>query len=210
MQTTDTEKEGILPEVPDEHEMSSVASTGGRIMQEEEEAIVIPDDDSSIQSSVTSETIEEFTVSESKQSKKLKDLKRKLIPSRQSPRVKIAKLDIKKGAKSGLKPKEKTAVEHLAKSVVSKFTSSAPLPVKHSRGKSSCVSSVSGSSQSSGRHRSVLQMYAEAALRIPRTSATRSSAPQPQPPRITQQQQQQSQAAEPGPPQITQQQSQAA
>ncbi|MCG8625432.1 MAG: hypothetical protein MJE68_25975, partial [Proteobacteria bacterium] len=41
-QKTETEKEGILPEVPEEHAMSSVASTGGRITQEEEEAIVIP------------------------------------------------------------------------------------------------------------------------------------------------------------------------
>ena len=81
-------------------------SDQSQITQEEKE-IVIPDEDEDdvLPFSITSETVEEITIEddpEESEKDRLKSLKRKLIPSRKSPRVKIPRLDLKKGVSSGL------------------------------------------------------------------------------------------------------------
>ena len=80
------------------------------------------------QSLITYETVEEVTIEilddeeEEKQAamvkEKLKSLKRKLIPTRKSPRVKIPKLDLAEGVKTALPPKQQTLVESLAKDIL--------------------------------------------------------------------------------------------
>ena len=80
------------------------------------------------QSLITSETVEEVTIEilddeeEEKEAarakEKLKSLKRKLIPSRKSPRVKIPKLDLAKGVKTALSQKQQSLDEALAKDIV--------------------------------------------------------------------------------------------
>ena len=141
---------------------------------------VVKDDDEeeeeSVSSSiftVTSETVEEITIEDDNGDKeeseikkdKLKALKRKMIPSRKSPRIKIPKLDIQKGVKTGLPKKQKTVVESLAKDIMKNLKKpQSQLPVsKESQGQ---PSSFSSSSHVSGKQRSVLEMYAQAALRI--------------------------------------------
>ena len=96
-----------------------------QITQEEKE-IVIPDEDEDdvLPFSITSETVEEITIEddpEESEKDRLKSLKRKLIPSRKSPRVKIPRLDLKKGISSGLPQQQKKVVENLAKNIVSEL-----------------------------------------------------------------------------------------
>ena len=142
------------------------------ITQEEEE-IVIPDEDEDdvLPFTISSETVEEITIEddpEQLEQEKLKSLKRKHIPSRKSPRVKIPRLDLKKGVSSGLPQQQKKVVENLAKKIVSQLKpKQSKLP--HSS-KQDPVSSSSSSSHSSGKQRSVLEMYAQAARRIAQPS----------------------------------------
>ena len=95
------------------------------------QTVVIDDDEEeeeSVSSSiftVTSETVEEITTEDDNGDKeesvikdKLKAFKRKMIPSRKSPRIKIPKLDIQKRVKTGLPKKQKTVVESLAKDIM--------------------------------------------------------------------------------------------
>ena len=84
--------------------------------------IVIPDDDEDddvVPFSITSETVKETTYRGESEKEKLNRLKRKMLPARKSPRVKIPKLDMKKGVSSGLPRHEKRIVEDLAKNIVS-------------------------------------------------------------------------------------------
>ena len=134
--------------------------------EEEEESV------SSSNFTVTSETVEEITIEDDNGDKeesvikdKLKALKRKMIPSRKSPRIKIPELDIQKGVKTGLPKKQKTVVESLAKDIMKNLKKpQSQLPVsKESQGQ---PSSSSSSSHVSGKQRSVPEMYAQAALWI--------------------------------------------
>ena len=167
----------------------SEAKLSGRITHQ----IVIPDDESSSsqkaagESSVTSETVVDITLDdngeevimektkddngeEEQKEKKLKALKRKLIPSRKSPRVKLPKLDMQAGVKTGLDKKQQTLVESLAKGIVSKIKPQQSQGLPTDRSKGGQPSSSLSSSQPSVRQRSILQMYARAALRIPQQS----------------------------------------
>lgn len=142
-----------------------------------------------LEETITSETVEQKTeygdqqVSSSQRKgkeDKIKSLKRKVIPSGRSPRVSIPKLDLSKGIKSSLRSQERSAVESIAKNVVKSVVSNKPLG---SKDRSS--SSASSSSQSSGsqgpRQKKILEMYAQAALRItrkPKPSASQGSASQ--------------------------------
>ena len=75
---------------------------------------------------VTSETVEEIAIEIQDdleeegiiQKEKFKSLKRKMLPSRKSPRVKIPKLDLSKGVKTTLPQKQQSLVEALAKNIV--------------------------------------------------------------------------------------------
>ena len=143
--------------------------------------VVIPDDESSSSQkapgkfSVTSETIEEVTIEiedddnteKLTSEKKLRSLKRKFIPSRKSPRITIPKLDMQAGVKTALDEKKKTVVESLAKGIVSKIKPQG-LPTDKSKGDQ--PSSSSTSSQSSLKQKTILQIYAQAARRIPQNS----------------------------------------
>ena len=154
---------------------------------------MIPDDESSSsqkaagESSVTSETVVDITLDdngeevimektkddngeEEQKEKKLKALKRKLIPSRKSPRVKLPKLDMQAGVKTALDKKQQTLVESLAKGIVSKIKPQQSQGLPTDRSKGGQPSSSLSSSQPSVRQRSILQMYAHATLRIPQQS----------------------------------------
>ena len=93
-----------------------------RIMQN---PVIIEEDDEEQQqqqSLITSETVEEVTIEilddeeEEKEAarvkEKLKSLKRILIPTRKSPRVKIPKLDLAKGVKTALPQKQQVLLRH--------------------------------------------------------------------------------------------------
>ena len=168
---TQTSKEGLPSKPVDVNRVED----SGRITQ-----IVIPDDEAAGESSIISETVIDITLDdngeevimektkdEEEKEKNLKALKRKLIPSRKSPRVKLPKLDMQAGVKTGLDKKQKTLVESLAKGIVStiKPKQSQGLPTDRSKGGQ--PSSSLSSSQPSVRQKSILQMYARAALRIP-------------------------------------------
>ena len=182
-----------------------------RIAQPSEEPILIEEDeeedvDSSakLPFSITSETIsvEDLTVDDDTEDveKTVKSLKRKHLPSRKSPRVKLAKLDLKKGVSSGLPKAQKKFVETLAKNIVSGLSGlrEKQREVQPDRRRQGPPSSSFSSSQSSGRQRSVIEMYAQAARRIAQPSQASGSQRtgylqpgQPDPPRrITQQHQQ--------------------
>ena len=85
-----------------------VSSQGSLWITQSSKPIVIPDED--LPFSVTSETTELITIADDdqydieleRQRQKLKSLKRKMIPSRKSPRVKLPKLDLQRGVKSAL------------------------------------------------------------------------------------------------------------
>ena len=171
-----------------------------RITQDTKETVVeIPDDEEGVSSAkplppvppppsritqpkITSETIEEITVegdfeeeSQSEQ-RKIKALKRKHLPSRKSPRIRLPKLDLGKGVKTALASKQKTAVENLAEGLLSNIVQQKPVKPVDNKGKTSGVSS-SVSSQASGRQRqrTVIEMYAQAARRIAQTSTSSAS-----------------------------------
>ena len=124
------------------------------------------------QSLITSETVEEVTIEilddeeEEKEAarakEKLKSLKRKLIPSRKSPRVKIPKLDLAKGVKTALPQTQQSLVEALAKDIVKDLKTSGRTVPAASR-QSQDQPSSSSSSKLDGKQRSVLEMYAQAA-----------------------------------------------
>ena len=146
--------------------------------------IVIPDDESSSSEkvqgkfSVTSETIEEVTIEiedddnseKVTTEKKRRSLKRKFIPSRKSPRIKILKLDMQAGVKTALDKKKKTLVESLAKGIVSKIKPQQTQGLPTDKSKGDQPSSSSTSSQSSLKQKTILQMYAQAAQQIPQNS----------------------------------------
>ena len=120
---------------------------------------------------ITSETVEEITIEDdeedvqNKERQKLQNLKRKLLPSRKSPRIKIPKLDLKKGVKTALPSQQQNIVESLAKEAMKKFKGQKP-EVLLSKQKQGQPSSSSSSSHVSGKQRSVLEMYAQAARQI--------------------------------------------
>ena len=146
------------------------------------------------QSLITSETVEEVTIEilddeeEEKEAarakEKLKSLKRKLIPSRKSPRVKIPKLDLAKGVKTALPQKQQSLVEALAKDIVKDLkTSGRTVPATSRQSQDQPSSSSSSSSKLDGKQRSVLEMYAQAAQWIAHpTQASSSRRKQPAPP----------------------------
>ena len=119
---------------------------------------------------ISSETVEEITIEDdddeedvkNKEKQKLQNLKRKLLPSRKSPRIKIPKLDLKKGVKTALPSQHQDIVESLAKEAMKKFKGQKP-EVPLSKQKQGQPSSSSSSSHVSGKQRSVLEMYAQAA-----------------------------------------------
>ena len=94
---------------------------------------------------------------------KLKSLKRKLIRTRKSPKVKIPKLDLAKGVKTALPPKQQSLVEALAKDIVKDLKTSGKIVPAASRQSQDQPSSSSSSSKLDGKQRSVLEMYAQAA-----------------------------------------------
>ena len=207
---TQTSKEGLPSEPVDVDRVED----SGRITQ-----IVIPDDEATGESSIISETVIDITLDdngeevimektkdEEQKEKNLKALKRKLIPSRKSPRVKLPKLDMQAGVKTGLDKKQKTLVESLAKGIVStiKPQQSQGLPTDRSKGGQ--PSSSLSSSQPSVRQKSILQMYARAALRIPQQ--TKKHVPVSQGAQQTQKSQQYKQSLLPGSQRITHTQSQ--
>ena len=164
----DQEGKQVLPDVIDVEEVS------GQIVQAE--AVVIEDEDeeevSSQQFSITSETIQQITIeddddedAEKKAQEKIKSLKRKILPSRKSPRVKIPKLDMQKGVTTALSSQQQSMVESLAKAVIKnlKTKKQDSVPVRPVSRQRMGQPSSSSSSQVSGNQRSVLQMYAEAA-----------------------------------------------
>ena len=120
----DVDKEDVID--VDKQQSSSSKPSDTRIMQN---PVIIEEDDEEQQqqqqqqqqSLITSETVEEVTIEilddeeEEKEAarakEKLKSLKRKLIPSRKSPRVKIPKLDLAKGVKTALPQKQQSLVE---------------------------------------------------------------------------------------------------
>ena len=179
-----------------------VSSQGSLRITQSSKPIVIPDEEhEDPQFSVTSETTELITIEDDdqydidleRQRQKLNALKRKMIPSRKSPRVKLPKLDLQRGVKSALPQKERSVVESLAKNIISnlpvqskpvpskpvqaKPVQSKPVPSKPvqskplpGRGSLDVPSSSSTSSQSSVKQKSILQMYANAVLWIPQQS----------------------------------------
>ena len=167
--TQESEKEGLAePKVlpPGRITRTSSQKHSDRITHD------IPD---AGKSSVTSETIEEITIEDNggeevTSEEKLRAVKKKLIPSRKSARVKIPRLDMEAGVKTALDKKKKTLVESLAKGIVSKIKpqETQGLPTDKSRGDQS--SSSSTSSQSSLKQKTILEIYAQAALRIPQKS----------------------------------------
>ena len=115
------------------------------------------------------------------QKEKFKSLKRKMLPSRKSPRVKIPKLDLSKGVKTALPQKQQSLVEALAKNIVKDLK----VPAAASKGNQDQPSSSSSSSSSklAGKQRSVLEMYAQAAHWIAHPAqASDSQRKQPAPP----------------------------
>ena len=122
---------------------------------------------------ISSETVEEITNEDdddeedvkNKERQKLQNLKRKLLPSRKSPRIKIPKLDLKKGVKTALPSQHQDIVESLAKEAMKKFKGQKP-EVPLSKQKQGQPSSSSSSSHVSGKQRSVLEMYAQAVWQI--------------------------------------------
>ena len=138
---------------------------------------------------IISEKVQKKVTSKKEEKDKVKALKKKMLGSRRkSPRVKIPKLDLSKGIHAGvketLKKKERSAVESIAKNVISAVTEETdiPEPEEDSTHMEPSASS-SSSSQASQRHRqrSILEMYAQAASRIPRKqkpSASQGSASQ--------------------------------
>ncbi|MCG8625497.1 MAG: hypothetical protein MJE68_26305, partial [Proteobacteria bacterium] len=138
---------------------------------------------------IISEKVQKKVTSKKEEKDKVRALKKRMLGSRRkSPRVKIPKLDLSKGIHAGvketLKKKERSAVESIAKNVISAVTEETdiPEPEKDSTHMEPSASS-SSSSQASQRHRqrSILEMYAQAASRIPRKqkpSASQGSASQ--------------------------------
>ena len=124
----DVDKEDVID--VDKQQSSSSKPSDARIMQN---PVIIEEDEEEEQqqqqqSLITSETVEEVTIEiledeeEEKEAarvkEKLKSLKRKLIPTRKSPRVKIPKLDLAKDVKTALPQKQQSLVEALAKDIV--------------------------------------------------------------------------------------------
>ena len=161
-----------------------------------QKTIIIDDDDEEEQHGVppsskclvTSETVEEITIEIQDdpeeegimQKEKFKSLKRKMLPSRKSPRVKIPKFDLSKGVKTALPQKQQSLVEALAKNIVKDLK----LPAAASKGNQDQPSSSSSSSSKlAGKQRSVLEMYAQAAHWIAHPAqASNSQRKQPAPP----------------------------
>ena len=179
-----------------QHTSEGPPSGSDRIMQK---TVIIDDDDEeeeeqhgvppSSKCLVTSETVEEITIEIQDdpeeegimQKEKFKSLKRKMLPSRKSPRVKIPKLDLSKGVKTALPQKQQSLVEALAKNIVKDLK----VPAAASKGNQDQPSSSSSSSSSklAGKQRSVLEMYAQAAHRIAHPAqASDSQRKQPAPP----------------------------
>ena len=181
----------------DKQQSSSSKPSDARITQN---PVIIEEDDDEEeeehqqqQSLITSETVEEVTIEilddeeEEKEAarakEKLKSLKRKLIPSRKSPRVKIPKLDLAKGVKTALPQKQQSLVEALAKDIVKDLKTSGKTVLAASRQSQDQPSSSSSSSKLDGKQRSVLEMYAQAAQRIAHPAqASGSQRKQPAPP----------------------------
>ena len=144
------------------------------------------------QSLVTSETVEvtieilddeEEEKEAARVKEKLKSLKRKLIPTRKSPRVKIPKLDLAKSVKTALPQKQQSLVEALAKDIVKDLKTSGRTVPAASRQSQDQPSSSSSSSKLYGKQRSVLEMYAQAAQWIVHPAqASDSQRKQPAPP----------------------------
>ena len=153
--------------------------------EEEEEQHGVPPSSKCL---VTSETVEEITIEIQDdpeeegimQKEKFKSLKRKMLPSRKSPRVKIPKLDLSKGVKTALPQKQQSLVEALAKNIAKNLK----VPAAASKGNQEQPSSSSSSSSKlAGKQRSVLEMYAQAAHRIAHPAqASDSQRKQPAPP----------------------------
>ena len=161
---------------------------------------------------ISSETVEEITIEDDeedvkkKERQKLQDLKRKLLPSRKSPRIKIPKLDLKKGVKTALPSQHQDIVESLAKEAMKKFKGQKP-EVPLSKQKQGQPSSSSSSSHVSGKQRSVLEMYAQAARRIAhpaQASGSQMLPPAPAAGQITQKLKKPQSAAPAAPPPVCQ------
>ena len=141
---------------------------------------------------VTSKTVEEITIEiqddpeeEARmQKEKFKSLKRKILPSRKSPRVKIPKLDLSKGVKTALPQKQQSLVEALAKNIVKDVK----VPAAASKENQDKPSSSSSSSKLDGKQRSVLEMYTQAAhwiahlAQAPDSQRKQPAPPAPRPP----------------------------
>ena len=144
--------------------------------------LVIDDDDDELRitrvEGLVSETIEDITLEEDpeeeQEAKKLKALKRKYLGTRKSPRVKVPRMDLSKGVSSALTRKEKSTVEYLSKSIMENIKKSQPVTGTRRRDQSSASSS---SQSSSGQQRSVLQMFAQAALGIKEKSGKKTQPP---------------------------------
>ena len=192
----DVDKEDVID--VDKQQSSSSKPSDTRITQN---PVIIEEDDEEEeqqqqqqqQSLITSETVEEVTIEilddeeEEKEAarakEKLKSLKRKLIPSRKSPRVKIPKLDLAKGVKTALSQKQQSLVEALAKDIVKDLKTSGRTVPAASRQSQDQPSSSSSSSKLDGKQRSVLEMYAQAAQQIAHPAqASGSQRKQPAPP----------------------------
>ena len=179
----ETSSERILQEVIDVDQQSTAPHScvcppeESRIMQKIDLVIDVDAEDEEVSSqqpfTISSETVEEITIEDdddeedvkNKERQKLQNLKRKLLPSRKSPRIKILKLDLKKGVKTALPSQHQDIVESLAKEAMKKFKGQKP-EVPLSKQKQGQPSSSSSSSHVSGKQRSVLEMYTQAARRI--------------------------------------------